>query len=54
MKNIPGLSYSLKRALGISGIKNRVSRQIGIPLTKSGLERKIGRLIISVLFGGLK
>lgn len=48
--NIPGLSYSLKRALGISGLKNKISRQTGIPLTRSGLERKIGRILLNVLF----
>lgn len=48
---IPGLSFSWKRALGISGAKARLSRQIGIPLTRSGMERKIGRGVISLLLG---
>jgi hypothetical protein len=39
-----GFSFSLKRAVGISGMKNRVSRRIGIPLTRSGRQRKVGRL----------
>ena len=39
---IPGLSFSLKRALGITRIKQKVSRKTGVPLTQSGLERKIG------------
>jgi len=38
-----GFSFSLKRALGISGAKNRISRKIGIPLTRSGRRRKVGR-----------
>ena len=38
-----GFSFSYKRALGISGAKNRLSRQIGIPLTKSGRQRKLGK-----------
>jgi len=38
-----GFSFSWKRALGISGAKTRLSRNIGIPLTRSGLERKVGR-----------
>jgi len=42
-KGIPGLSFSWKRALGISAAKGRISRQIGIPLTSSGRQRKIGR-----------
>jgi len=45
-----GFSFSWKRLLGISGLKNKVSRKTGIPLTKSGLERKIGRTIINILF----
>ena len=39
---IPGLSFSLKRALGISGLKAKIARKTGIPTTKQGLERKIG------------
>ena len=42
-RGIPGLSFSWKRALGISGAKARISRQIGIPLTRSGRQRKVGR-----------
>ncbi|MCX5638846.1 MAG: hypothetical protein NTX52_14305 [Planctomycetota bacterium] len=38
-----GFSFSWKRALGISGAKSRISRKIGIPLTRSGRQRKIGR-----------
>jgi hypothetical protein len=38
-----GVSFSYKRALGVSGAKNRISRKIGIPLTKSGRRQKIGR-----------
>ena len=36
--------FSWKRAAGISGAKSKVSRSIGIPLTKSGRQRKIGRM----------
>ena len=39
---IPGLSFSLNRALGISKTKASISRKIGIPLTKSGRQRKFG------------
>lgn len=38
-----GFSFSWKRALGISAAKGRLSRQLGIPLTKSGRQRKVGR-----------
>jgi hypothetical protein len=40
---IPGVSFSLQRALGISSLKNKISRNVGIPLTKSGRQRKYGR-----------
>lgn len=34
--------FSWKRLLGISAAKSRISRQIGIPLTRSGRQRKFG------------
>jgi len=37
--------FSWKRALGISTAKSRVSRATGIPLTKSGRQRKIGKAL---------
>lgn len=43
---IPGVSFSLSRALGIDKVKRKIARETGIPTTKSGLERKIGRMII--------
>ena len=46
---IPGLSFSWKRAVGISALKGKISRQIGIPLTRSGRERKAGRLVLGLL-----
>jgi hypothetical protein len=42
-KGIPGLSFSWKRAIGISAMKGKFSRQTGIPLTRSGRQRKMGR-----------
>lgn len=44
-----GFSFSWKRALGISAAKQRFARQTVIPTTQSGLERKVGRGIISLL-----
>lgn len=38
-----GFSFSWKRAIGISGAKWRISKTIGIPLTRSGRQRKVGR-----------
>ncbi|MBK8946450.1 MAG: hypothetical protein IPM32_14435 [Ignavibacteriae bacterium] len=37
--------FSWKRALGVTKAKQQLSRQIGIPLTKSGRQRKIGSMI---------
>ena len=51
---IPGLSFSWKRALGISGVKQKVSRATGIPTTRGGLERKIGKGILDLAFGSKK
>ena len=48
---IPGLSFSWKRALGVSQVKQKIARKTGIPTTKSGLERKIGNTIIKALIG---
>ncbi len=38
-----GFSFSAKRALGISSAKGKLSRSIGIPLTRQGRQRKVGR-----------
>lgn len=51
MSRIRGLSFSLKRALGISGLKTKVARKTRIPTTKGGLERKIGRGILNIFTG---
>lgn len=48
---IPGLSFSWKRALGITQAKQKISRKTGIPMSKAGIERKIGSLIIKKLLG---
>ncbi|RXP46853.1 hypothetical protein EC396_13310 [Lutibacter sp. HS1-25] len=37
--------FSWKRLSGISGAKANISRKIGIPLTKSGRDQKIGRIV---------
>lgn len=47
---IPGLNFSWKRALGITRAKQNIARKTGIPLTKNGLERKIGATIIDFMF----
>lgn len=51
---IPGLSFSLKRALGVTEAKRKIAKATGIPTTRSGAERKIGGAITSLLFGKKK
>jgi len=46
-----GFSFSLKRLLGISGLKNSLAQKTGIPTTHGGLERKIGRAILKKILG---
>ena len=48
---IPGLSFSWKRALGVTQAKQQFARKTGIPTTTVGLERKIGNAIIKSIFG---
>ena len=40
-----GFSFSWKRATGISNLKRNISRKTGIPLTKSGRQQKLGRML---------
>jgi hypothetical protein len=42
--------FSIWRFIGVSAFKSRLSRRIGIPLTKSGRQRKLGAFILR-LFG---
>lgn len=49
--SIPGLSFSWKRALGITQAKQKIARETGIPMSKSGIERKIGKTILNALLG---
>lgn len=48
---IPGLTvnFSWKRALGITAAKQKFARKTGIPTTKAGMERKIGRAVLDLL-----
>ena len=43
MPNFGGFSW--KRLTGISAAKSRLSRAIGIPLTRSGRQRRIGAML---------
>ena len=47
---IPGLTFSWKRALGITQAKQNLARQTGVPTSKAGVERKIGKLILDAIF----
>jgi len=42
--------FSWRRFLGVSAAKAKVSRAIGIPLTRSGRQQKVGRMVFK-LFG---
>ena len=42
---IPGLSFSWKRALGITSAKRKIAKAIGIPTTKTGRRNKLGKLL---------
>jgi hypothetical protein len=44
-----GFSFSWRRAAGISAFKSKVSRVSGIPMTRSGRQRKIGALASGAL-----
>lgn len=51
---IPGVSFSLNRALGITQAKQKFTRETGIPTSKAGLERKIGKMVLNAIFGKRK
>lgn len=42
-KLIPGLSFSWKRALGVTKAKRKIAKATGVPTTRSGRQRKLGR-----------
>jgi hypothetical protein len=46
---IPGLSFSLNRALGITSTKRKIARTTGIPTTKAGRQRKLGAMILKMI-----
>lgn len=51
---IPGLSFSRRRALGVTAAKQKIARTTGIPTSRAGIERKIGKTIINTLLGKKK
>jgi len=46
-----GFSFSWKRFVGITQAKQKIARETGIPMTKFGVERKIGAAIVKMIFG---
>lgn len=43
--------FSWKTLLGITSMKQKVSRATGIPMSKSGMEAKLGRLLVKAVKG---
>lgn len=37
--------FSWKRLLGVTRVKTRISRMTGIPMTRSGRQRKLGKMM---------
>ena len=50
-RKIPGVSFSWKRAVGITQAKQKLARKTGIPTTRQGLERKIGKTLMNTITG---
>ena len=42
---IPGVSFSLNRALGVTSAKRKIAKATGIPTTKSGRRAKAGKIL---------
>jgi len=47
--HIPGVSFSWRRAIGLSALEGKISRATGIPLTRSGREKKMGHIFIHLI-----
>ena len=46
-----GFSFSWKRALGITAVKQKFARETGIPTSVNGIERKVGGSVLNMIFG---
>lgn len=42
---IPGLSFSWKRATGVTKAKRKIAKATGIPTTRAGRQRKLGKFL---------
>jgi hypothetical protein len=51
MKLLPGLSFSWKRAFGLTRLRAHLSRSAGIPTSRAGLHQKVGRKVFELLLG---
>ncbi len=43
MKLGPGISFSWKRAFGVTKAKRKIAKATGIPLTRAGRRNKLGK-----------
>lgn len=43
--------FSWKRFFGITRMKQNISRKTGIPMSRSGMYQKIGRLVFQLILG---
>jgi hypothetical protein len=48
-----GFSFSWKRALGITAVKQKFARETGIPTSVNGIECKVGRSVLNMIFSTL-
>lgn len=46
-----GFSFSWKRLIGLTGLRLKIAKKLGIPTTRGGWERKIGKSILKLFFG---
>lgn len=51
---IPGVTFSWKRAIGLTQLKQKIAHKTGVPMTKQGIERKIGGMVIKSVKGLFK
>ncbi|UNU72721.1 hypothetical protein LU293_06280 [Moraxella nasovis] len=46
-----GFSFSWKRLVGLTGLRLKIANKLGVPTTRGGWERKLGRAILKLIFG---
>lgn len=51
MKLGPGLTFGWRRAVGVTAARREVARRTGVPTTRAGVERKVGRTVINSILG---